>query len=47
MWLQSVVLRLRRVPRAPWRPLAEANVATATPTVRIDVTELQDTSVAS
>lgn len=47
MWLQGVILWLRRVPRTPWRPMVEPKAATATPSVRIDVTDLTDTSVAS
>lgn len=47
MWLQGVMLWLRRVPRTPWRPMAEPQATTNTPSVRIQVTDVPDTSVAS
>jgi DUF1365 family protein len=47
MRVQGVLLWLRGVPRVPWRPMAEVKPVTATPTVRIEVTDLQDASVAS
>ncbi len=47
MRVQGVMLWLRGVPRAPWRPMAAAKATTPASTVRIDVTDLPDTSVAS
>jgi uncharacterized protein len=47
MWVQSVTLPLQRVPRVPWRPIGEREKVAAFATVRVDVTGLPQTSVAS
>jgi hypothetical protein len=47
MRVQGVMLWLRGVPRVPWRPMPEPAVTTAAPPVRIAVTDLRDSSVAS
>ncbi len=47
MRVQGVLLWLRGVPREPWRPVAETKPSIAVPTMRIEVTDLRDTSVAS
>ena len=47
MGVQGVLLWLRGVPRVPWRPMPVAEPTTAAPTMRIEVTDRRDTSVAS